>query len=110
MKVLTLLYGLLAISIFSSNYLIQERIEEDFSKMDYSEREDNSKDSHNLICLPDYVASFSSIQINIDIVLNILIDKPFVTEAKCWHDFVCESHVISFLRILFQFIMAPNAP
>jgi hypothetical protein len=78
--------------------------------MDYHERDDNSKDNHNLICLPDYVASFSSIQINIDIVLNILVDKTFVTEVKCWHEFVCESRVISFLKILFQYIMAPNAP
>jgi len=110
LNVLVLVCGLLAITVSSTNYLIQERIHDDLSWMDYNDDEDDSGDDPKTIYLPDYVASISSFQISVDLIQNLLFNIPFFTEIKCWHEAVLEYRTISFFKILFQYIIAPNAP
>lgn len=110
LKALTLVCGLLAITISSFNVLIQERIEEDLSRIEYNEEEENQKQDHEIIYLPDYLASISSFQIDVDLIQDIRFDIPFLAEIKCWHEYVPEYRSISFFKILFQNIIAPNAP
>jgi len=78
--------------------------------VEYNEDEDNPGDDPKTIYLPDYVASISSFQISVDLIQNMLFDIPFVTEIKFWHEAVLEYRIISFFKILFQYIIAPNAP
>lgn len=92
------------------NYLIQERIVNDLSKTESNEDEDNPEKDLDIIYLPDYLASISSFQIDVDLVLNVLFDLPFATEDKCWHEYVLEYNSTSFFKILFQNIISPNAP
>ena len=110
LKVLTLVCGLLAITISSFNYLIQERIEEDLSRTEFNDEEDNPESNREIIYLPDYLASISSFQIHVDLIQNILFDIPVFTKTKCWHENVLEYRSISFFKILFQNIIATNAP
>ena len=107
---MVLICGLLAITISSLNYLIQERIVNDLSKTEFNEEDDNPVKNHDIIYLPDYLASISSFQIDVDLILNILFDIPFATEDKCWHEYVLEYSSTSFFKILFQNIISPNAP
>jgi hypothetical protein len=107
---LVLICGLLAITISSMNYLIQERIVNDLSKTEFNEDQDNPEKDHDIIYLPDYLASISSFQIDVDLILNVLFDIPFATEDKCWHEYVPEYSSTSFFKILFQNIISPNAP
>jgi hypothetical protein len=107
---LVLICGLLAITISSLNYLIQERIVNDLSEIEFNDEEENPKKNHDFIYLPDYLASISSFQIDVDFILNILFDIPFSTEDKCWHEHVLEYSSTAFFKILFQNIISPNAP
>ena len=109
-RALVLVCGLLAITISSLNYLIQERIVNDLSKIKHNEDEDNPEKDHEIIYLPDYLASISSFQIDVGQILNILFDIPFATEDKCWNEQVLEYMSTSFFKILFQNIISPNAP
>ena len=109
-RALVLVCGLLAITISSLNYLIQERIVNDLSKIKFDEDEDSPEKDHEIIYLPDYLASISSFQIDVDLILSILFDIPFATEDKCWHEHVLEYRSTSFFKILFQNIISPNAP
>lgn len=109
-RALVLVCGLSAVTISSLNDLIQERIVNDLSKIELNEDEDNPERDHYIIYLPDYLASISSIQIDVDLILNILFDIPFATEDKCWHEYVLEYRSTSFFKILFQYIISPNAP
>jgi hypothetical protein len=92
------------------NYLIQERIVNDLSKTEFNEDQDNPEKDHDIIYLPDYLASISSFQIDVDLILNVLFDIPFATEDKYWHEYVPEYSSTSFFKILFQNIISPNAP
>jgi hypothetical protein len=105
-----LVCGILAIIISSSNYLIQERIEDDLSKLDYNKGDDNAENNHKIIYLPDFLAPITSFHINIDQVQDILSELPFVTEVRRWYEKVFEYQVISYFKVLFQYIIAPNAP
>jgi hypothetical protein len=107
---LVLVCGLLAITISSLNYLIQERIVNDLSQIEINDEEENPEKNYDFIYLPDYLASISSFQIDVDLILNILFDIPFSTEDKCWHEHVLEYSSTSFFKILFQNIISPNAP
>jgi len=110
LKALTLVCGLLAITISSFNNLIQERIEYDLSKIEINEEKENPESNHEIIYLPDYLASISSFQIHVDLIQNLLIHIPFFTEIKCWHEYILEYRSISFFKVLFHNIIAPNAP
>lgn len=105
-----LVCGILAIIISSSNYLIQERIEDDLSKLDYNKGDNNAENDHKIIYLPDFLAPITSFHISIDQVQDILSEVPFVTEVMRWHEKVFEYQVISYFKVLFQYIIAPNAP
>jgi hypothetical protein len=107
---LVLICGLLVITISSLNYVIQERIVNDLSEIEFNDEKENSEKNHDFIYLPDYLASISSFQIDVDFILDILFDIPFSTEDKCWHEHVLEYRSISFFKILFQHIISPNAP
>lgn len=107
---LVLVCGLLAITISSLNYIIQERIVNDLSEIELNDENEHPEKNHDFIYLPDYLASISSFQIDVDLILNILFDIPFSTEDKCWHEHVHEYRSISFFKILFQNIISPNAP
>jgi hypothetical protein len=110
LKAITLVCGLLAIIISSLNYLIQEKIEKDLSRIEYASKEDNARDEHQIIYLPDYLASISSFQIDVYLTQYILVDIPSLTDTKIWHDYFLEYKSISFFKILFQNIISPNAP
>lgn len=107
---LVLVCGLLAITISSLNYIIQERIVNDLSEIELNDENEHPEENHEFIYLPYYLATISSFQIDVDLILNILFDIPFSTEDKCWHEHVHEYISISFFKILFQNIISPNAP
>ena len=92
------------------NYLIQERIVNDLSEIELNDEHEHSEEHHDFIYLPDYLATISYFQIDVDFILNILFDIPFSTEDKCWNEHVQEYRNISFFKILFQNIISPNAP
>jgi hypothetical protein len=110
LKTLTLVCGLLAITISSFSNLIQERIEDDLSKIELNEENENPEPNHEIIYLPDYLASISSFQIHLDWIQDLLFNIPFITEIKSWCEYVLEYQSISFFKVLFHNIIAPNAP
>ena len=109
-RVLILTSGLLAISISSFNYLIQDRIEEDLSKIEQAEADGDSERDHEFIYLPYYLASITTLQIDLHHFLDILFDIPLVVEDKCHYENIPEFTTSSFFKILFHNIIAPNAP
>ena len=110
LKTLTLVYGLLAITVSSFSNIIQERIEEDLSRIEFNSNEENSERNQETIYLPDYLASTSTFQVLVDHVQNILFVISFVKEIKGWYEVILEYQGISFFKVLFQNIIAPNAP
>jgi len=110
LRAIALICGLLAITISSFNDVIQDRLEEDLSRIEYNDEGESQERNHDIIYLPDYLASISSFQIHVDQIQNILFDIPFVHDIKCWHEIVLEYRCISFFKVLFQNIIAPNAP
>jgi hypothetical protein len=110
MKAITVLCGLLAITVSSFNDLIQERIEEGFSRIEWNEEESNNEGERQIIYLPDYLASITTFQIDVDLTQNILFDISFFSEIKIWSEKTIQYRSISFFKVLFQNIIAPNAP
>lgn len=110
LRALVLTCGLLVITVSSFNDVIQDRLEKDLSRIEINGEKDHQKNNHEIIYLPDYLASISSFQIHVDQVQNILFDVPLSREIKCWHEIVLEYRGISFFKVLFQNIIAPNAP
>ena len=110
LRALVLICGLLAITISSFNDVIQDKLEKDLLSIVVAGEEGQQETNHELIYLPDYLASISSLQFHIDQIQDIFFDIPLVTEIKCWHEIVFEYGGISFFKVLFQNIIAPNAP
>lgn len=110
LQISILAFGLLAIGVHSSDYLIQEKIEEGIAviKKDSEERETESE--NQILYLPYFLASVQSFQIDPGSTLNLLFDIPFVTEIKVWFENTPEFRSCSFFKILFQNIISPNAP
>lgn len=110
-KAFILVVGLPAVFIYSSNDLIQEKIEDSLSGMDLNEEgEDTAKDSKKTIFLPDYLVSTSSFQIHVDLIKTVLNDIPFISEIKCPGESVPEYRITSYFKVLFNYIIGPNAP
>ena len=103
--------GVLAVSIYASNDFIQDKIEDNFSGVEYNEEGKHAaQDTQQIIFLPDYLASIYSFQINVDLIKTVLFDSPFLAEIKCWGENIPEYQIISYFRVLFKFIIGPNAP
>jgi hypothetical protein len=110
LRALVLICGFLAITISSFDDALLERLEDDLQRIEVRSEEDHQEQNHEIIYLPDFLATISSLQFHVDQIQSILFDIPFFPEIKCWHEIVLEYRGISFFKVLFQHIIAPNAP
>jgi hypothetical protein len=110
LKTLVLISGLLAITVSSFSDVIQDRLENNLSRIKIEGEKSQQESNHEIIYLPDYLASISSFQIHVDQIQSIFFVIPLIRENKCWYEIILESGGISFFKVLFRNIIAPNAP
>ncbi|MBR9999517.1 MAG: hypothetical protein KFF73_11125 [Cyclobacteriaceae bacterium] len=108
----TLLIGLLSISLSVFEYRIEDRIEDELETARHQKDMDQEpgQDEGTQIYLPDYLATISSFQLHLENIPSLLGYIPVLISVRNWFQIKHPLTELNFFRTLFQHIIAPNAP
>jgi hypothetical protein len=111
-RAITLMIGLLSISISVFEYRIEDRIENELEATYHQKDQETDSDSsdENQIYLPDYQATISSFQLHLENMPSLLGQVPVLISVKNWFHKNPPLTELNFFRTLFQHIISPNAP
>ena len=102
----TLIIGLLSISISVFEYRIQDRLQDEME----AACDEAGKDAGSQNYLPDYQATISSFQLHLENTPGLLVISPVLILVRDWIQMRHPITELNFFRTLFQHIIAPNAP
>jgi hypothetical protein len=108
LRMVTLMIGLMSISISVFEYRIEDRIQDELEIA--RQKEDPDQDAGDQNFLPDYQATISSFQLHLENVPSMVGFAPVLTSVRDWVQIRQPLTEINFFRTLFQHIIAPNAP
>jgi len=112
LRLLTLVIGLLSMSISVFEYRIEDRIEHELEANKHQESSgDESKTSDDRqLYLPDYQATITSYQLHLVKIPNLLGHIPVLVSVTKWFPDKHPLTELNFFRTLFQHIISTNAP
>jgi hypothetical protein len=108
LRMVTLMIGLMSISISVFEYRIEDRIQDELEIA--RQKQDPDQDAGDQNFLPDYQATISSFQLHLENVPSMVGFAPVLTSVRDWVQIRQPLTEINFFRTLFQHIIAPNAP
>lgn len=107
-RLITLMTGLLSISISAFEYRIEDRIADEIEAS--GQETDTDRDDSDHVYLPDYQATISSFQLHLVNLPSLMGHIPVLISERDWFQTGHPLTELNFFRTLFQHIIAPNAP